>query len=47
MGTNNHSDTVFDSFIKEMDEYGLPFRVRMDSGGKKKSSSGQIHALRT
>ena len=31
---NNRSQTVLHAFLEAIDEFGLPFRVRMDKGGK-------------
>lgn len=31
---NNRAETVFDAFVKGVEEFGLPSRVRMDRGGE-------------
>lgn len=32
--TSNHAETVKDYFVKAVQEYGLPLRIRCDMGGE-------------
>ena len=42
LATNNRSDTVLNAFVHAVEEFGLPYRVRMYKGGENRGVSSYM-----